>query len=591
MIENSKNSSNCCKFCGWEFRPDILQRISDNKGPVLCEFCGIEITVSSINIQEKRNKRDSLNSTNKDGDSEKKKNSIVKNISKRIQPTKYSVSVISGDENFPRLFKENLIIVISRLIYSFIKEWEHENSVSVSRVSLERKILNYFRERISPILEKRVHEKFLRNLFKINREDFEHWLKLLQEKLALDQDYNAHFKVFLTWVIKIVFKLVSEMWDRENLPKLHATILKDLKEYDFDPQIFRNKYQNINEIRTLKKLFHNGEQKIERMLESKQKNYRYDYRIQVEKNQLTEIFKNLKERGYSLEKVKKLINFDFKYAFYKGGSIDPRSFKKLEELVGYPIPHSIKEPIIRSCNLLESEDLAELIGVLLGDGNVSKKYHTLSVTLNQIEEPNYVNYIKKLIKSTLKREPSVVDLPNNKAIQLRVYDTGIINVLLSKGLKSGNKVKNQVGVPLWIKKNHRFTIACLRGLIDTDGSIFIARRDNFIHINFKNNSKPLVEDFKEMCDNLQIRASKVHSGWTHSRGKKFRHYKVSICAKDQVAKFIYIINPMKWNFRLKNFKKFLKSQGLLVEGLFRYKREKNLRYYCQKVVERLNEIE
>ncbi|MFX0039639.1 MAG: hypothetical protein ACFFAB_09920 [Candidatus Heimdallarchaeota archaeon] len=41
---------------------------------------------------------------------------------------------------------------------------------------------------------------------------------------------------------------------------------------------------------------------------------------------------------------------------------------------------------------------------------------------------------------------------NNKAIQLRIYDTGIINELLSKGLKSGNKVKNQVKVPLWIKK-------------------------------------------------------------------------------------------------------------------------------------------
>lgn len=319
-------------------------------------------------------------------------------------------------------------------------------------------------------------------------------------------------------------------------------------------------------------------------------NYRYHYRILVEKKNLTKVFKTLKGKGYSLEDVKKFTNFDFKYALYKGGSINRISFQKLEMLVGYQIPHSIKEPIIKPCILRESEKLAEFIGVLLGDGNISKDLHTISITLNQIEEPNYVYYIKNLIKSTLNQEASIVDLPNNKAIQMRIYDTGIINELLSKGLKSGNKVKNQVRVPLWIRKNQRFIICCLRGLIDTDGSIFIARRENAVLINFKNNSKPLVEDFKEMCDILQIKGSRVHSGWTHSRGKKFRHYKISICAKDQVAKFLYLIEPMKWNFRWSKFEKSLNSRGLSLEAIFKYKGEKNLRYYCQKVVNRLNEI-
>jgi len=321
-------------------------------------------------------------------------------------------------------------------------------------------------------------------------------------------------------------------------------------------------------------------------------NYRYNYRILVEEKDLIEVFNTLKGKGYSMKDVKNLTNFDFKNARYYGNSINFRSFKKLETLIGYPIPHSIKEPIIKPCILPENENLAELIGVLLGDGSISKDYHTITITLNQIEEPNYVIYIKKLIKSTLKQEPSVVDLPNNKAIQLRIYDTGIIDELLSKGLKSGNKVKNQVGIPQWIKKNHRFIISCLRGLVDTDGSIFI-RKSNFnaIGINFKNNSKLLVEDFREICEKLQIRISKVYNGWTDSRGKKFRHYKVSINAKEQVAKFIYIINPMKWSFRLKKFNKFMKSQGLSIKDLFKYKRERNQEYYCQKVIERLSEIE
>lgn len=48
---------------------------------------------------------------------------------------------------------------------------------------------------------------------------------------------------------------------------------------------------------------------------------------------------------------------------------------------------------------------------------------------------------------------------------------------------------------------------------------------------------------------------------------------------------------MKWNFRLKKFKNFMKSQGLSIEDLFKYKRERNQKYYCQKVIERLSEIE
>ncbi len=591
MIGNIKSPSNYCKFCGWEFQNDIIQKIIEEQESAVCEFCGIEINISSISPQEGNIKENYERISNSKDKVEKKKKSIVKSISKLTKTKKYSVNVIMGDKDFPKIFKENLIVVISRLIYKNIREWEQDNDVNIHQVGLTQSILITLAKKVKPIIGQRIHNSYLENLHKITPEEFEEWLKLLQKKLRSIQEYRKHFIIYLLWLTKLVFRLVSDMWEMKNLPKFQATILKDLKEYDFDFLIFKNNCPNKNEIRTIKSLIENKEHQIEKVSNPKRGNYRYEYRILVEQIDLANVFKVLKGKGYSIQDVKKLTNFDFKYALYQGGSIHTKSFKKLETLIGYPIPHSIKEPIIKPCILLESEDLAELTGVLLGDGNISKDHYTISITLNQIEEPNYVNYIKNLIKSTLKQEPSVVDLLNNKAIQLRIYNTGIIEGLLSKGLKSGNKVKNQVGVPLWIKKNHRFIIPCLKGLIDTDGSIYIARRENSIHINFKNNSKPLVEDFRDMCDTLQIRASKVHSGWTHSRGKRFRHFKVSICAKEQAAKFIYIVNPMKWNFRLKKFKNFLKTQGLSIEDVFKYKRERNQKYYCQKVIERLREIE
>ena len=40
------------------------------------------------------------------------------------------------------------------------------------------------------------------------------------------------------------------------------------------------------------------------------------------------------------------------------------------------------------------------------------------------------------------------------------------------GLKQGNKIKQQVDIPNWIKRNKGYSVSCVRGLIDTDGSVF-----------------------------------------------------------------------------------------------------------------------
>ncbi|MFX0024500.1 MAG: hypothetical protein ACFE9S_19455 [Candidatus Hermodarchaeota archaeon] len=234
MIENNESPSNYCRYCGWKFNRDIIQRIKENRQTVVCEICGIELNNSSITLSERLRNEKNIGLIKSIINNRKKFYSIVNNIKKCVTPEKYSVSIISRDDDFPKIFKENLIIVISRLIYYFIKEWEQENEVSVRRVSLEKSILIYLIRKIKPILYKRVNENYLNNLFKITVKDFEKWLRLLQQKVELDQVYQTYFKYFLTWLIKVVFKLVSDMWEMKNLPKLQATILKDLKKYDFD---------------------------------------------------------------------------------------------------------------------------------------------------------------------------------------------------------------------------------------------------------------------------------------------------------------------------------------------------------------------
>src|SRR3989344_1191345 len=69
-------------------------------------------------------------------------------------------------------------------------------------------------------------------------------------------------------------------------------------------------------------------------------------------------------------------------------------------------------------------------------------------------------------------------------------------------ISSGNKVKNQVDVPHWIKKNKFLRTFCIRGLFDTDGCFYVDKhfiRDKIYKnagMNFTNRSVPLLQFFK-----------------------------------------------------------------------------------------------
>ena len=61
----------------------------------------------------------------------------------------------------------------------------------------------------------------------------------------------------------------------------------------------------------------------------------------------------------------------------------------------------------------ENGYLAELIGILLGDGHLHKKGEksylgsVLSISLNRIDEPEYVEYVRSLIINLFKEEPKM----------------------------------------------------------------------------------------------------------------------------------------------------------------------------------------
>jgi len=111
-------------------------------------------------------------------------------------------------------------------------------------------------------------------------------------------------------------------------------------------------------------------------------------------------------------------------------------------------------------------ELAEFCGILLGDGGITKEQVT--VTLNSEADKEYVEYVNNLGSSLFSDKPTISKRKNCKATDVRFSGKQLVEYLVKRGLKVGNKVRQQVDVPDWIKDSNLYRVACLKGLIDTD---------------------------------------------------------------------------------------------------------------------------
>lgn len=120
----------------------------------------------------------------------------------------------------------------------------------------------------------------------------------------------------------------------------------------------------------------------------------------------------------------------------------------------------------------KSKELAEFIGIMLGDGGISLHKTQICITLNNRDDKEYILFVCKLIEKLFKKKPSIYEIKDAVASTIAVSSTNLVDYLIAHGLKSGNKFKLQVDIPDWIKNNASYAIACVRGLVDTDGCIF-----------------------------------------------------------------------------------------------------------------------
>lgn len=228
----------------------------------------------------------------------------------------------------------------------------------------------------------------------------------------------------------------------------------------------------------------------------------------------------------------------------KGGLVSQRNRRKNPEVyraLGCIVPKTF--PVLR-----HSENLAELFGIFLGDGSITGGQ--VRVSLDRFADRLYAIFVARLMKKMLGEEPARFE--RESTTELYTSGVELVKLLEKMGLSRGSKVANQVKIPEWIMANQQYAYACLRGLFDTDGGIYIhhhgneKRRWHNLGWCFTNHSLPLV---------VNARAILTSAGIT-PRGNEKR---IFLYAVPEIRKFMEIIgssNPKnidKYQTYMKNF--------------------------------------
>lgn len=148
-------------------------------------------------------------------------------------------------------------------------------------------------------------------------------------------------------------------------------------------------------------------------------------------------------------------------------------------------------------------DLAELIGIILGDGNLHEYIKTqkirtymLRIAGDSKKDKDYLmTYVAPLCECLFSIQPKFLYQKQSNELFVILHSKKVIEFFKKMGLTPGDKIKNRLNIPGWVLKDETYLRACLRGLIDTDGSIFrMSNRDpQLLRINFRNVNSSLLE--------------------------------------------------------------------------------------------------
>ncbi|MBI5913636.1 hypothetical protein HY839_04325 [Candidatus Azambacteria bacterium] len=175
--------------------------------------------------------------------------------------------------------------------------------------------------------------------------------------------------------------------------------------------------------------------------------------------------------------------------------------------------------------------LAELIGVVLGDGHIQAFPRTerLIIAANA-NNTGFVLRYTMIVRKIFKKEPRCMKVKTAQCIRISIYEKHISRRL---GVPTGNRKNSTVGVPLWVWRNKKLLIRCLRGLYEAEGSFCVHKPTGTYKMLFSNKNPILLSDVDRGLRMLGFHPNR--SG-----------FKIQLSAKKEVYAFRELIRFRKY---------------------------------------------
>ena len=152
-----------------------------------------------------------------------------------------------------------------------------------------------------------------------------------------------------------------------------------------------------------------------------------------------------------------------------------------------------------------TSELSEFVGIMLGDGHISKVNHQITISCG-IADGSYIkNYIPKLIKILFSKEVYFRRIAIG-GLECKFNSKKVCEYLASEmGVVSP---KAPCTIPKHLFKDNNLLRSCVRGLFDTDGGIH-RHHKNSAQLEFTNKSHFLIQSLRSALIQLGFNPSQI----------------------------------------------------------------------------------
>jgi hypothetical protein len=187
-----------------------------------------------------------------------------------------------------------------------------------------------------------------------------------------------------------------------------------------------------------------------------------------------------------------------------------------------------------------NKEIAEFVGILLGDGSIDTKYQNrVQITLNKAETV-YASYIMELVRRNFKVKPLLRFRKSEQALDIKIFNKEFVGFLTNTlGLVPAPKRGRAVVPDAFMEENLARYV--LRGYFDTDGSVVITNNNGTLYprLEMKVCPSPMCASFVKILKTFGFRfgAYRITNGET----------RIQMNGQSQLQKWVNIVGSSNPN--------------------------------------------